>query len=68
MAPDNKTLYCVVRKYLFCPLLSKFAVASVRDQSALGLRQRLEMRWDSLPPRQEKQINITRATNVTFHQ
>jgi hypothetical protein len=51
MALDNKSLHCGVRKYLFCPQLSKFAVASLGDKSALELRQR-DMRV--LPPlRQE---------------
>jgi hypothetical protein len=54
MALDNKSLHCGVRKYLFCPQLSKFAVASLRDQSALELRQRDERVL--LPLRQEKQI------------
>jgi hypothetical protein len=55
MAADKKTLHCVVRKYLFCPQLSKFAVASIQTGPLSGFGSD----WKCaglLPPRQEKQI------------
>jgi hypothetical protein len=56
MTPDKKTLHCVVRKYLFCPHLSKFAVPSVVTNPLWGFGSDFEMRGP-LPPRQEKQIS-----------
>src|SRR5215470_14042098 len=67
MAPDKKTLHCVVRKYLFCPHLSKFAVPSVETNPLWGFGSDFEMRGSAAAAPRKADINTTRATNVIFH-